>query len=140
MKNMEKVNKVLDQKTIRITPMRQLLLEYYVEKNTVLGMSELEKAFPKSDRITIYRTLKTFEEKGIIHGINNGTGEVKYALCDEHCTPIHHIDQHPHFQCEQCKRVTCIDSLVIPKMELPQGYLSKEITMMIKGVCPDCQE
>ena len=83
---------------------------------------------------------KTFEEKGITHGINNGTGEVKYALCDEHCTPIHHIDQHPHFQCEQCKQISCIESLVIPKMELPKGYLSKEITMMIKGVCPDCQE
>lgn len=137
---MKKAHKILEEKAVRITPMRQLLLEYFLQHEGTFGLIELENAFPKSDRITMYRTLKTFEEKGIIHGINNGTGEVKYALCDEHCTPIHHIDQHPHFQCEQCKRVTCIDSLVIPKMELPQGYLSKEITMMIKGVCPDCQE
>ena len=137
---MKKAHKILEEKAVRITPMRQLLLEYFLQHEGTFGLIELENAFPKSDRITMYRTLKTFEETGIIHGINNGTGEVKYALCDEHCTPIHHIDQHPHFQCEQCKRVTCIDSLVIPKMELPQGYLSKEITMMIKGVCPDCQE
>ena len=136
---MEQVPKILEQKAVRITPMRQLLLEYFLQHEGTFGLIELENAFPKSDRITMYRTLKTFEEKGIIHGINNGTGEVKYALCDEHCTPIHHIDQHPHFQCEQCKRVICLDKLVVPKMELPKGYISKEMTMMIKGICPDCQ-
>ena len=136
---MEKVHKILEEKAVRITPMRQLLLEYFLENDGAFGLIELENSFPKSDRITMYRTLKTFEEKGIIHGINNGTGEVKYALCDEHCTPTHHIDQHPHFQCEQCKQITCIDSLVIPKMVFPKDYIQKEITMMIKGVCPDCQ-
>lgn len=136
---MEKADKILEQKAVRITPMRQLVLNHFLDKNTVLGLSELEKIFSKSDRITIYRTLKTFEENGILHSIKGETEEIKYALCDEHCSPIHHIDQHPHFQCEQCKRVTCIDSLVIPKMELPKGYIQMEITMMIKGICPDCQ-
>ena len=51
--------------------------------------------------------------------------------------PSHHSDQHPHFQCEQCKQISCIDSLVIPKMELPKGYIQKEITMMVKGICPE---
>lgn len=137
---MEKAHKILEEKAVRITPMRQLLLEYFLQHEGAFGLLEMENAFPKSDRITIYRTLKTFEEKGIIHGINNGTGEVKYALCNEHCSSNHHIDQHPHFQCEQCKQISCIDSLVIPKMELPKGYIQKEMTMMIKGVCPDCQE
>ena len=136
---MEQVNKILDQKAVRITPMRQLLLEYFVEKNTVSGLSELEKVFPKSDRITMYRTLKTFEEKGILHSIKGEGDEAKYALCNEHCSPVNHIDQHPHFQCEQCKQVTCIDSQLIPSMELPDGYVQKEVTMMIKGICPNCQ-
>ena len=134
------IDSILSQKAVRITPMRQLLLEYFLQNDGTFGLIELENAFPKSDRITMYRTLKTFEEKGILHGIHNGTGEVKYALCDEHCTPVHHIDQHPHFQCQECKKVTCIDSLAIPIMELPKGYISKEITMMIKGICPDCQK
>ena len=136
---MEQVNKILDQKAVRITPMRQLLLEYFVEENAVLGLSELEKTFPKSDRITMYRTLKTFEEKGILHSIKGEGDEAKYALCNEHCSPVNHIDQHPHFQCEQCKQVTCIDSQLIPSMELPDGYVQKEVTMMIKGICPNCQ-
>ena len=136
---MEKADKILEQKAVRITPMRQLVLNHFLDKNTVLGLSELEKIFSKSDRITIYRTLKTFEENGILHSIKGETEEIKYALCDEHCSPVHHIDQHPHFQCQECKRVTCIDSQTIPKMELPKGYISKEMTMMIKGICPDCR-
>jgi Fur family ferric uptake transcriptional regulator len=136
---MKNVNKTLEQKAVRITLMRQLLLEYFVKENTVSGLSELEKAFPKSDRITMYRTLKTFEEKGILHSIKGEGEEAKYALCNEHCSPINHIDQHPHFQCEKCKQVTCIDSQLIPSMELPDGYVQKEVTMMIKGICHDCQ-
>ena len=129
---MEKVNSILEQKAVRITPMRQLLLEYFVAENTVLGLSELERVFPKSDRITMYRTLKTFEENGILHSIKGEGEEAKYALCNEHCTPVHHIDQHAHFQSQKCKQVTCIDSYLIPSMKLPDGYIQKEITMMIK--------
>ena len=77
---MEKAHKILEQKAVRITPMRQLLLDYFLQHEGTFGLMELENAFPKSDRITMYRTLKTFEEKGIIHGINNETGEVKYAV------------------------------------------------------------
>lgn len=136
---MERANEILEKKAIRITPMRQLLLAFFIEKNAILGLSELEKSFPKSDRITIYRTLKTFEDKGILHCIKGEEIEVKYALCKEHCTPINHLDLHPHFQCEQCKEVTCIDSLLIPVMKLPGGYVQKEVSMMIKGTCPNCQ-
>ncbi|WP_235297059.1 Fur family transcriptional regulator [Portibacter marinus] len=135
---MERVIQFLEEKKIRITPMRQLLLEFFMENDGTFGLQELEDEFPKSDRITIYRTLKTFEDKGIIHSINNGIGEVKYALCNEHCTPVHHIDQHPHFQCERCEQITCIDSLVIPEMRLPSGFLKKEMELMIKGLCPSC--
>lgn len=137
---MEIIDKILAQKAVRITPMRQLILEYFVAENAVLGLSELEEIFPKSDRITMYRTLKTLEDKGILHSIKGEGEEAKYALCAEHCTPIRHLDQHPHFQCEQCKQVTCINSQLIPLMELPDGYVQKEVTMMIKGICPDCQE
>jgi Fe2+ or Zn2+ uptake regulation protein len=40
-----------------------------------LSLSEIENQFENADRITIYRTLKTFEEKGIVHSIqeNNTT-------------------------------------------------------------------
>ena len=136
---MDRVEAILEKQNIRITPMRQMLLEYYLENESAFGLLELENAFPNSDRITIYRTLKTFEEKGVVHSINSGSGEVKYALCNEYCNSTVHIDEHPHFQCERCNRVTCIDSALIPKVDLPEGFLQKESSMMIKGICSECQ-
>ena len=137
---MEKANKILEQKAVRITPMRQLLLEHFLKQSRTFGLQELEEVFPKSDRISINRTLKTFEEKGIIHSIDNGTNEVKYALCKEHCLPSHHLDQLPHFHCLKCNQITCLENVFIPSMELPDGFTANEITMTIKGVCKNCQE
>lgn len=137
---MEKIDKFLKLKAVRITPMRQLLLEFFFKENRPLGLIELEKRFPKSDRITMYRTLKTFEKKGIIHGIDIGKAEVKYALCKERCSPANHIDQHPHFHCEKCGQITCVEDVYTPSVKLPEGYVPKKISMTIKGVCKNCQE
>ena len=129
---------ILNKKEVRITPMRQLLLEFFLEKNKTLGLSDLEKAFPKSDRITIYRTLKTFEEKGIIHSIVNGTAELKYALCDD-CQVANHSDFHPHFCCSKCEELSCLESVFIPAVGLPEGYSFEKMEMTIQGICPKCQ-
>jgi len=137
---MNEVTQILEQKAVRITPMRQLLLEHFLLHDITMGLMELEEVFPKSDRITMYRTLKTFEEKGILHSINNGTAEVKYALCKEHCTIANHVDRHPHFNCNKCNSVTCLESIFIPPIELPAGYSSGKINMTINGICPKCQE
>ncbi len=137
---MERAHKILEQKAVRITPMRQLLLEYFIQENSILGLSELEEAFPKSDRITMYRTLKTFEENGIIHSIENGTNEIKYGLCKEYCTPSHHLDRHPHFHCSKCNEIICLENIFIPAIELPDRFTANEINMTIKGICPNCQE
>ncbi len=142
---MEPAEKILQQKSVRITPMRQLLLEYFLTKNKIVGLTEMEQAFPRADRITIYRTLKTFVEKGIVHEIENGTSEIKYALCKprlpggrEHCTELKHIDRHPHFHCLNCGEINCLESVFIPAIYLPEGYFVEEIKMMIKGVCKKC--
>lgn len=131
------IEEILNKKEVRITPMRQLLLEFFLEKNRALGLSELEKSFPKSDRITIYRTLKTFEKKGIIHGISNGVSEVKYALCHD-CQVANHSDFHPHFYCVRCEGIVCLESVFIPSIDLPKGYVIEKMEMTIQGVCPEC--
>lgn len=131
------VEEIFNKKNVRITPMRQLVLEFFLEKNKILGLSELEKSFPRSDRITIYRTLKTFEEKGIIHSVSTGTSGVKYALCQD-CEIANHTDRHPHFYCMKCKEINCLEALFIPTIKLPEGYSLEKIEMTISGICKKC--
>jgi Fur family ferric uptake transcriptional regulator len=136
---MEKVEILLEQKSVRVTAMRQLILEYFLKEQKTASLRDLEAIFNRADRITIYRTLKTFEEKGILHSIENGANEVRYALCNEHCTKDYHIDTHPHFHCEKCKNITCLEAVELPQVALPMDYQAKEITVMIKGICPGCK-
>lgn len=135
---MSKVENILNNKGIRITPMRQLVLEYFLDLQSSTGLSDLEEIFPKGDRITIYRTLRTFEENGIIHKIESGASEIKYALCLEHCDDKIHIDRHPHFHCIKCLKVSCLYQVNIPDFQLPQGYQIQEMNMTIKGICEYC--
>ena len=135
---MNTTEKILQQKALRITPMRQLVLEYFIAKNKILGLIDLENVFPRADRITIYRTLKIFEEKGIVHRIEDGQSEVKYALCKVDCSEDRHIDDHPHFHCLNCGDISCLEEVFIPSLDLPEGYQLEEVNMMVKGVCVNC--
>ena len=64
------------------TSMRILVYDFLEQQQTAMSLSEIESHFYKADRVTIYRTLKTFEEKGIVHSIQENT-TVKYILCHD---------------------------------------------------------
>ncbi|HWZ05000.1 MAG TPA: hypothetical protein VNX40_15390, partial [Mucilaginibacter sp.] len=72
--------KLID-KNINPTAMRLLVLDFLLNQNAAISLSDIEKGLTPADRITIYRTLKTFEEKGLVHAIDDGTCSPKYALC-----------------------------------------------------------
>ena len=75
----EEIESILIEKDISPTAMRILVLEYLQKQSAAISLQDLERDFQHSDRITLYRTLKTFEEKGLIHSINDGTDATKYA-------------------------------------------------------------
>ena len=82
---METIEQVLESRSIRVTAMRMLIYKFLAEKEVAVTLSDIENAFVKADRTTLYRTIKTFEEKAIVHQIDDGTGITKYALCEQGC-------------------------------------------------------
>ena len=76
---MKTIIKLLESKDIRVTAMRILIYKFLVNKDVAVTLSDMESAFVKADRTTLYRTLKKFEENGIVHQIDDGTGITKYA-------------------------------------------------------------
>ena len=97
-----------------------------------------KKAGEKFDRVTVYRTLQTFVEKGIIHAIPTADNSIRYALCKDACSEGHHHDHHIHFQCTNCQNTYCLDVVVTPEIRLPKGYVSKHIEVVVEGVCKTC--
>ena len=98
-----------------------------------------KKAGEKFDRVTIYRTLQTFVEKGIIHSIPTADNSIRYALCKDDCSEGHHHDNHVHFVCDQCDKTECLEQVIVPEVKLPIGYKISRIEMVISGICKDCQ-
>lgn len=123
---------------IKPTAMRLLVLEYLLKRPTAISLNDIEKGMHPADRITIYRTLKTFEQNGLAHTIDDGTGVHKYALCDEACSPTEHHDLHVHFYCVICKETYCLPDSHIPKVGLPDGFGFTEMNLIVKGHCNKC--
>ena len=127
----------LKNRSIQPTTMRLLVLQYLMEKSTAVSLKEMEKDFFRADKVTLYRTLKTFEKQNLIHRIDDGSGLTKYALCLEACDIQHH-DAHCHFHCTKCKETFCLTSLNIPHIELPTNFTMTEANMVVKGICANC--
>jgi len=117
--------------------MRELVLKVFSEQTTAISLADLEREFTKADRVTLYRTLKTFEDNKLIHHIDDGTGSIKYALCTETCE-CNPQDLHVHFLCSQCNQTYCLNDIPVPSVNLPINFSLKSISMVVKGVCANC--
>ena len=131
------LEKRLEERKIKPTAMRLLVLKKLVEAESAISLSDLESKFEKADKATLYRTLKTFENNKLIHSIDDGTGAVKYALCEEgcECAPK---DQHIHFHCMSCGETYCLAKTTIPQTQIPAGFRASSASMIFKGKCANC--
>jgi Fur family ferric uptake transcriptional regulator len=124
---------------LRLTPCRHEVISLFINVDYALSNSTLEEKVGKDyDRVTIYRTLRTFLDKGIIHKVLDDEGTPKYALCREKCDAHDHNHDHVHFKCLACGETNCIESVVIPKLKLPEGYQYNEANVLLQGVCKEC--
>lgn len=133
-----KLNDLLRRKNLSITDSRKKILSLFLESPDALAHGDIEKkAGEKFDRVTVYRTLQTFVEKGIVHTIPTADNAILYALCKD-CEEDHHHDDHVHFVCSNCHTTICLDDVVSPEINLPQGYIAEDVQVVINGVCKDC--
>ena len=130
---------VLKRNQLSVTESRKQILELFYQKNSALEHNDIERITgEKFDRVTIYRTLQTFVEKGIIHTIPTADNSVRYALCKDKCTEGHHHDNHIHFICNQCSTTYCLEAVSVPEVRLPKGFQPQLIEVVVTGKCKDC--
>ena len=126
---------------LRHTNGREEVLDLFLSAGHALAHNDVESGLgPDHDRVTIYRTLRTFLDKGLLHKVLDDEGGTKYALCRETCADGHHHHDHVHFKCENCGQTTCLDHVSIPPVVLPEGYSRKETNLLIQGVCRGCSK
>ncbi|WP_445733338.1 Fur family transcriptional regulator [Mariniflexile sp.] len=143
---MTKTEKILSNHGIRPSKMRSEIYKFLKRKQSSVSFSDLEKAFVQksetnktANRTTFYRNLKIFEDKGLIHQINDGTGMAKFAISDENAKGKYGTDLHIHFHCTDCRKTTCLPNK-ISEESLPEDYEVSDVNLVLKGICKKCRQ
>ncbi len=129
--------RLLSDAGLRNTPSRRGVLSLLLVTDETCTSSTFESTL-QADRITIYRTLRTLEEVGLVHRIQDTTGVDKYALCGDSCSTAGHHHTHAHFYCSSCDTTSCLTEVEVDTRVLPKGYQISESHLTYKGTCPSC--
>lgn len=130
---------LLHENKLKITAPRLAVLEILSSRGTAISQPILEKLMSSEvDRVTLYRILKILEIKGILHKVIDLNGTANYALCVGKCNELAHHDEHFHFNCTNCNQLYCMNDFHFPPFQMPVGFKTKSINLLISGICADC--
>ena len=114
----------LRQRGLRRTPVRVGVLDLLMGAHRPLSVPEILGKMKGVDSVTLYRTLNTFVREKIVHRVRGEDRSWRYAMGNTAQTAEH---RHPHFVCEDCGKVECIEGSEIPgsfvtSLKIPAGY------------------
>ena len=129
----------LEKKGIKPTANRILVLNALQKSSRPVSLSDLEDILDTMDKSSIFRVLTLFLEHDVVHALEDGSGSLKYELCESegHCNLS---DTHIHFFCESCRKTYCFKTIRVPKIDLPDGFAPHAISYIVKGECPECKK
>ena len=122
--------KILEQRGIKPTAIRMLVLKAMMETEQAVSLLDLENKLDTVDKSTIFRTITLFVSHHLAHSVDDGTGSLKYAVCDSECTCAVK-DQHTH-------KTFCLENIHVPVVDLPEGFAVRSINYVLKGCCAEC--
>lgn len=132
-----KIIEILERKGVRVTSIRILVMEALTAASRPMSLSDLETVLDTVDKSSIFRSLEAFEKHHAVHSIDDGTGSVKYEVCEgeDECTVS---DMHAHFYCEKCHKTYCLKEISAPVVDLPEGFEMNSVNYIVKGTCREC--
>ncbi len=102
------LKQILKNHKLRVTDSRMDVLEYFPPIRRHSPLKDLEEKFSTYDRVTLYRTLNSFTENGVLHKIPDDSGFATFGVCQDTCSSDHHHHNHMHFKCNECGKIECV--------------------------------
>ena len=118
------IEDIIKNKNIKLTPARLELLEILITANKPMCYDDI-KYIIKMDKATFYRNISKFEEEKIISSFESNDKKRYFAF---------ETSIHPHFICNYCNTIKCIDNSFDVKLE---NYIIENI--IFKGKCKNCK-
>jgi len=129
--------RILKSAKLYCTAGRVAVLRILLRANKPLRQDEIAGRLGKKsfDKVTIYRTLESLLEVGLVHN----------AFLDERARHFElacncsNTQCHPHFTCTSCGSTHCLTEMAIPKVKgTHKGFLIHRQQTRLEGLCPAC--
>jgi Fur family ferric uptake transcriptional regulator len=131
---------ILTRFSIQPTEKRLAILDIFIQNSHPLDsqfiLDEVKKTNPGIDRATIFRTLNTFTNSGLLLKLEFNEGKSRYELALK--------EHHHHVVCTECGKFVCIEHCNLKSID---EEVTKETGFKINfhrleffGICPDCQK
>lgn len=121
----------------KATSSRIAILEIFKKSKKPLSAQEIIELLPRNaDQVTVYRTLKSFKEKGVIKQIDLRHNHAHYELTD--------LAEHHHLICLKCGKVEDVDHCGVEAIESSVLRSSKHFAeikqhaLEFYGICKTC--
>ncbi len=142
-KHQESTESLLRSTGLRVTPARVAILDVLMQQLGPISHQQLEGLLGQNgshiDRVTIYRTLHSLTECGILHKVTGVDRTFSYGYKNEAKQHEHHGTEHPHFVCEKCAHTFCLpDVPPLNSITTPSGFELKHTEIKLFGYCPEC--
>lgn len=125
----------LKNKNIRLSHQRLKVLEYLTQNYTHPTADQiyngLHHEVPTLSKTTVYNTLNSLAEAGLVRTINIEDNEIRYDIS---------TDDHGHFKCKSCGKIYDfkVDISSIEATDLNDFEINDK-NIYFKGICPQCQ-
>lgn len=134
-------SEILKRFSLYDTASRSDILNILIKSKLALSVTEIRHMLEQDcDRVTLYRNLKLFTNKGILHQIHVDGQVSKYVLPDNIVKPDLNYSEHLHFKCTYCEEVKCLTEYTLDRMELPEGYKMLGTNFVVFGICNMCNQ
>lgn len=124
---------------LKATPMRLLVLATLRDASKPLAVKDLLRELSKKDSsvdtVTVYRTLKSFEDACVVRSLSLGGDALRYELADDH---------HHHIVCLSCGLIEGFDVCAFAKLGDSILENSKKFSSITRhsfelfGLCSAC--
>jgi Fur family ferric uptake transcriptional regulator len=139
--NFTATDDVLSRHGLRRTPVRVGVIELLSRSGRPLSVPQILAKLRGVDTVTVYRTLNTFARKKMVHKVRGDDRTWLYAAGDCAARAQH---LHPHFVCDECGKVECLEGSRIPgsfveALAVDRTYTVLYPEVVLHGMCPRCR-
>lgn len=124
---------------LKVTPQRLAILKYLKENRihptAEKIYSEIIKEYPAISLTTVYKTLTSFVDTGMVKELDIDPHKMRFDIC---------MDAHDHFHCRVCDNVYDVDydqsflSGNFPHRKKAEEHYVETVNVNLKGVCKYC--